>query len=597
MIKKLFSRKSERQRQPMFTNTDRRNIKWFWFGYMQKRTPWLLVVFGLILVQGYVYKQFLSMTQSGLRVIFDEGSKADLLRICTVVFALFAVRGVASYFIPRLSTWLASNAVLELRTNLVKNLMTLDLAYFDRTSPSDIMMRLVQQVEGLSQFVGQGTITAVQNLVMVVIISGYLLYLAPLLFLSVIVIAPMILLTLSYVSGRIKAVQRSAQNALGAFMNTLEETSNGIRTVKISNQERFEEARLINSSTEIRDLQIRLQSAQAVVLPAIDIASAFAYALVVGVGGYMALNPAYHVDGASIVTFMIGLVMVFDPLRNLAKFFTTLQSQLILLHDVRGMLKIKPLIVDTPDAVDSFNTTADIRFANVDFAYTGASPLFEDLSLSFEGGKRTAIVGATGSGKTTILSLLSRLYEVDGGQVLFGQDNVKSIRIDTLRQAFSVVAQDIVIFNASIWENIRYARPEATDAEIWTAAENAEIAELIRARGPEPLGPKGAQLSGGQKQRIAIARAFLRSAPILLLDEATSALDQKTEERVKGALDLLAKGKTTIIVAHRLSSIADCDKIYVLDGGRVVESGSHEDLVAHQGLYAGMYRAQKEDYR
>jgi ATP-binding cassette subfamily B protein/subfamily B ATP-binding cassette protein MsbA len=379
-------------------------------------------------------------------------------------------------------------------------------------------------------------------------------------------------------------------------MNALEETLSGMRTVKISNQERFERDRLTVSTEKIHDLQIRLQAAQAVVLPAIDLASAFAYSLVIGVGGYMAISSSRHIDGATIITFLIGLVMVFDPLRSLARFFTTLQSRLVILRSVNRFLKIRPTITDAPEAVAEFDTGGDIRFEDVTFSYSPDSELFDKLSMHFTGGTRTAIVGATGSGKTTVLSLLGRLYEVESGRISIGDTDIRQIQINALRQSFSVVAQDIVIFNASIFENIRYVRPDASDAEIWEAAENAEIADLIRTRGEAKVGPKGAQLSGGQKQRIAIARAFLRSAPILLLDEATSALDQRTEEKVKRALKRLSEGKTTLIVAHRLSAIVDVDRIYVLDAGRVVETGTHEELLQQQGLYAGMYTTQKSEY-
>ncbi|PWR02508.1 ABC transporter ATP-binding protein [Meridianimarinicoccus roseus] len=592
-----LARSKNNSKLPFFTKQDIENIKWFWDNYLIQRTPWLFAVLGLILVQGVAYQQFLSLTESGLRVIFDAGVISDLVQVCAVVFGLFAVRGLTSYIVPRLSTWLASSAVMELRRDLIEHMMTFDLSYFDRTSPGETILRLVSQADGLSQFVGQATVNAVRDFVTVVIVSGYLIYKAPVLFGTAIVIAPVIILILQYVSHKIKMVQREAENVLGAYMNALEETVNGMRTVKISNQEKFEEARLLQSTEGIRDLQIRLQAAQAVVMPAIDIASAFAYALVIGFGGYMAISPAYDIDGAAIITFLIGLVMVFDPMRNLAKFFTQLQAALILLDGVNSMNAIKPTIRDRDDPKDSFDTRGEILLRDVTFAYSPESPLFDRLSLDFPAGQRTAIVGATGSGKTTILSLISRLYEIEGGEITIGGTNIRDIRISSLRQAFSVVAQDIVIFNASLWENIKYVRPESTDEEIWEAAESAEIADLIRARGDLPLGPKGAQLSGGQKQRIAIARAFLRNAPILLLDEATSALDQRTEERVKRSLARLAEGKTTIIVAHRLSAISDADKIYVLDQGRAVESGTHEELLALGGLYHGMYSTQKGEYR
>lgn len=584
------------RRIPFFSDVDLANIRWFWNNYLMKRTPWLLAVLGLILVQGFAYQQFLSLTESGLRVIFDEGQVADLVRVCALVFGLFAIRGLTSYIVPRLSTWLAASAVMELRRDLIRRIMTFDLAYFDRTSPGETILRLVSQAEGLSQFVGQATVNAVRDFTTVVIVSGYLIYKAPMLFAAAIVVAPVIILILQYVSHNIKMVQRQAENVLAAYMNSLEETVNGMRTVKISNQERFEEKRLLETTRGIRELQIKLQAAQATVMPAIDIASAFAYALVIGFGGYMAISPAYDIDGAAIITFLIGLVMVFDPMRNLAKFFTQLQASLILLDGVNSLNRIDPQIRNREGATDTFDTGGEIALRDVTFSYAPDSPLFDGLDMMFQAQKRTAIVGATGSGKTTILSLISRLYEIQGGAITIGGTDIRDIRIESLRAAFSVVAQDIVIFNASLWENIRYVRPEATEAEIWQAAEDAEIADLIRARGDTPLGPKGAQLSGGQKQRIAIARAFLRNAPILLLDEATSALDQRTEEKVKRALARLSEGKTTIIVAHRLSAISDADRIYVLDQGKVVETGTHAELVALGGLYHGMYTTQKGAY-
>lgn len=585
-----------KEAKPFFSPTDRDNVKWFWDNFLKKNTPWLFVVFGLILLQAFAYQQFLSLTEDGLRVIFEQGQVRDLVRVCAIVFGLFALRGVISYVIPRMSVWLASGAVAELREQLIRHMMTLDLAFFERTSPGDIILRLVNQAQGLSTFVGQTTIAAVRDIVTVVVVCGYLIWKNPLLFLSVLVIAPVILIVLRLASDRVKEVQRSAENAMGDYMNGLEETVNGMRTVKISNQEPFEEQRLMTATIAIRDLMRRIQAAQAIVLPSIDLASAFAYALVIGFGGYMVLSPNSTTDGAEILTFMLGMVMVFDPLRNFSKFFTKLQANLIVLDGVRGLLHEKPTIFDQPGAVDRFNTVGDIVFDEVHFHYKPEQPLFEGVDLVFEGGKSTAIVGATGSGKTTILSLLSRLYEVEAGTISIGGEAIRNIKIASLRRAFSVVAQDIVIFNASIWENIHYVRPEASEAEVWAAAEAAEIADLMRDRGDKPLGPKGAQLSGGQKQRIAIARAFLRDAPILLLDEATSALDQRTEDKVKSALARLSADRTTIVIAHRLSAITDVDKIYVLDHGKVVEQGSHEALLAKGGLYAGMYSAQKDSY-
>ncbi len=584
-------------RKVLFTVDDRKNIAWFWENYLKKRTPWLFLVLGMIVVQGAVYQQFLSLTESGLRVIFEDGSFSDLVRVCSIVFGLFLVRAAMSYAVPRLSVFLASNAVQELRRDLINRVMMLDLAYFERTKPGDLILRLVNQAQQLSQFVGQGTVGAVRDAVTILIVSGYLIYKSATLFLATVVILPAIVLLMQHVSHRIKDIQRSAENAMGAYMSGIEEMSNGMRTVKISNQEENEKKRLRKSTEDIKDLALRLQGAQALVAPTIDLASAITYVLVIGGGGWFVLKGTSGMDGAAIIAYLLGLVLIFDPARMLAQFFAKLQANLIILQSVRDLYDEAPSITDKPGAVDTFDTGGDIRFEDVRFSYSPDVTLFEGLDMTVAGGRTTAVVGATGSGKTTVLSLMTRLYEVEEGHISIGGTPIQDIRIRALRSAFSVVAQDIVIFNASIWENIRYVKPEATDAEIWAAAESAEIADLIRARGDKPLGPKGSQLSGGQKQRIAIARAFLRSAPILLLDEATSALDQQTEDKVKAALARLGKDKTTIIVAHRLSAVTHADWIYVLDAGRIVEQGRHADLMDKRGLYAGMYEAQKGGYK
>lgn len=588
--------RKRKERVPLFNEQDKDNISWFWTKYLKQRAPWLGLVMVMILIQGFAYQQFISLTESGLRVIFDDGRVSGLIKVCGMVLAIFSIRAVMSYWVPRLSAWLASDAVFKMRRDLIDHLMTLDLAFFERTKSGDIILKLVNQAQDLSGFIGQTTVNAVRDTVTIIAVSGYLIWKNPALFALVIIVMPTITIVVRRISQGIKGTQATAENAMGNYMSGIEEMTNGMRTVKISNQEPVEKARLNKATGEIKDLTIRLQKLQAMMSPTVDILAAIIYVLIIGVGGYMALSPSFEMDGAGIIGFMIGMALIFDPARRLTAFFVSMQASLIILDSLRSLYRELPTITNAPEAKEVFDPTGDIVLDDVTFQYSEKHPLFRNVNMTFEGGKVTAIVGATGSGKTSVLSLIARLYDVSDGVVTIGGTAVKDLRIDKLRQSFSVVAQDIVIFNSSIYENIKYVRPDAPEDEIWRAAELVGIDQLMRDRGDAPLGPKGSQLSGGQKQRIAIARAFLRSAPILLLDEATSALDQRTEERVRGAIQELSKDKTTIMVAHRLSTVTHADHIYVLDEGTVVEEGTHAQLMEQEGLYAAMFNAQRSSY-
>ncbi|MGB0167864.1 MAG: ABC transporter ATP-binding protein [Paracoccaceae bacterium] len=577
-----------------FSEKDKSNITWFWRRYLKRKTPWLGLILALVLLEGFVLQKFLAITETGLRVIFEQGDIMDLLWICLVVFLIFMVRALVSFVVPTLSVRLASGAVLELRSDLIRHVLYMDQRFFDRTNASDLILRFVNQVEALSQFVGRTTVEAVRDVATIVIISGYLIYKSALLFGVALLLLPIIFLLMRMVSETIKRIQAQSEQALGNYMNTIEEMSGGMRTIKMTGQEAAEVDRMISESGNIKKLAVNLHMAQALVLPSIDLSSAIVYMVVIGGGGYLALSEASALDGASIIAFLLGLVIVFDPARRLSQFFTKLQTSLILLASVRGVLQTQPDVSDEGTASEFTDMRIDITLDDIGFSYEADHKLFDGINLQFKAGQKTAIVGSTGSGKSTLLSLMARLYDLNSGAVLFNGQNIKQFTLKSVREKFSIVAQDVVVFNKSIAENIHYADPTASPDAVRAAAKLARIDELMVERGDQPVGPKGSLLSGGQKQRIAIARAFLKPAPILLLDEATSALDALTEQKVNASFKDLQAGKTTIVVAHKFSSVVDADHIYVLEAGKLVEQGTHADLIAKAGLYASMFSAQDD---
>ena len=578
----------------LFSEKDKSNIAWFWRRYLKRKTPWLGLILALVLLEGFVLQKFLAITETGLRVIFEQGDIIDLLWICLMVFLIFTVRALVSFVVPTLSVRLASGAVLELRSDLIRHVLYMDQRFFDRTNSSDLILRFVNQVEALSQFVGRTTVEAVRDVATIVIISGYLIYKSALLFGVALLLLPIIFLLMRMVSETIKRIQAQSEQALGSYMNTIEEMSGGMRTIKMTGQEAAEVDRMISESGNIKKLAVNLHMAQALVLPSIDLSSAVVYMVVIGGGGYLALSEASALDGASIIAFLLGLVIVFDPARRLSQFFTKLQTSLILLASVRGVLQTQPDVSDEGNVSKFTDTRIDITLHDIGFSYEADQTLFDGISLQFKAGQKTAIVGSTGSGKTTLLSLMARLYDLNSGAVLFNGQDIKQFTLKSVREKFSIVAQDVVIFNKSIAENIQYADPKASAEAVRAASKLARIDDLMIERGDQPVGPKGSLLSGGQKQRIAIARAFLKPAPILLLDEATSALDALTEQKVNASFKDLQAGKTTIVVAHKFSSVVDADHIYVLEAGKLVEQGTHADLMAKAGLYASMFSAQDD---
>jgi len=576
----------------LFSNRDKSNLRWFWSSYIRDRIKWLVLVLLLIILQGLVYQQFLVLTEQGLRVIFTTGTFRELIWVCLAILVIFTVRAFTSFVIPTISAKLSTSALSELRSDLAKHILKLPQSYFDQINSGDLILRLVNQVQELSTFVGQTTVKALRDTATVLIVSSYLIYKNIYLFSIALIVIPFVALLLGVVFQRVKKIQIKAEKAVGQFITNIGEMKSGIRTIKMTGQESTEATRISRSANEIRKNTFKLMRTQALTPPVIDLSSAFVYMLVIGGGGYMALSDQFDMDGAAIIAFLIGLVLVFEPARNVAQFFTQLQSSLVLLESVRSILNLDEENFNSGEKFTDENQPISINFENVSFSYENEKEFLKNISMNFLPGTKNGIVGKTGSGKTTILNLIGRLYDINSGSITFNGQNIVDLSLTSIRNQITVVSQDIVIFDQSLEDNIRYADPTATSEMVLKAAKEAKIDKLLLDRNRQSVGPNGSQLSGGQRQRIALARAFLKPAPILLLDEATSSLDAVTEESIIEALDKLGKNRTTIIVAHKFSTIQKADMIIVMDNGKIVETGDHKQLLEKNGQYSALFKAQ-----
>ena len=579
----------------LFSGRDKSNLKWFWANYMRARAGWLFLVLILIIFQGIVYQQFLVLTEKGLRVIFETGNFEDLIWVCLAILCIFSVRAFTSFVIPTISAKLSTAALFELRRDLTDHVLKLPQTYFDNINSGELILRLVNQVQELSTFVGQTTVKALRDTATVIIVSSYLIYKNFFLFSIALIVIPIISFLMIAVFRKVKEIQIRTEKSIGYFINNVDEMKTGIRTIKMASQETTETNRIAGSADTIRKNTFKLMRTQALTPPVIDLSSAFVYMLVVGGGGYMALSDQFDMDGASIIAFLIGLVIVFDPARNVAQFFTQLQSSLVLLESVYSILDQKKENFKSGKKLNNQVGGVLITFKDVSFDYVSNQKVLDSISVEFLPGTKTAIVGKTGSGKTTILNLIGKLYEISSGEINFNGQNITKINLTSLRNQITVVSQDIVIFDDSLENNIRYADPPASDERVLKAAKEAKIEKLLLERKGQPLGPNGSHLSGGQKQRIALARAFLKPAPILLLDEATSSLDAVTESSITKELNSLGENRTTIIVAHKLSTIQDADKIIVMNEGKICEAGTHKELLELDGQYAELFNAQQSE--
>ncbi|MFG6445236.1 ABC transporter ATP-binding protein [Microbacterium sp. P06] len=522
---------------------------------------------------------------------------ARLVVLMIVFFLLSAVLGVAQ-------TWLTAtvgNAVTgDLRLRLFDHLQAMELGFFTRTKTGVIQSRLQNDVGGVSGVLTNtvtsilgNTVTVVASLVAMVLIDWRLTLIA-------VVMMPILVLVQRRV-GQVRArIAGETQESLSELTSITQETLSvsGILLSKSFNRQRAESARFAGENTNQVRLQIRRAMSGQGFFAVVQVLMASVPAVIYLVAGYLVTGGADTITAGTIVAFTTVQARLLMPLLGLMRVALDLQTSAALFARIFEYLDLVPAIRDVPNAIDVADAPGPVgrlEFRDVQFRYPDASaaghPTLDGVSFVAEPGRHVAFVGPSGAGKTTILYLAPRMYEATGGSVMFAGADVRSLRAESVIDNIGIVSQETYLFHATIRENLRYARPEATDDELEAACRAANIHHVIAGfeQGYDTVvGERGYRLSGGEKQRIAIARVLLKDPPVLLLDEATSALDTVSERIVQEALDAAARGRTTLSVAHRLSTVIGADVIHVVDGGRIVESGTHSQLLSAGGLYASL---------
>lgn len=532
-----------------------------------------------------------------MRPVLDDvlyGGKVELIfPVGGAILATFVTRGIATYSQVVITNRISQGVIADIQRDMFTRFITLDLAFFHKNPTGELLARVTNDVAVMRSAVTDTLIGFGKSFFTLIVLVAVMFYQDWVLSLIAFGIFPFIAIFVAVLGRRLRSISRSIQSKTGDLSSLLSQVFQGIRQVKAYGTETVEQRRAAYAINTLRNLNVKAVRLSNLTTPVNEVLIGCVVFGIVVYGGYQTASGSLTPGG--LVSFIAAFTLAYEPMKRLARLNTTLQLGLGASERVFSMLDQKAQIVNAKDARDLSCESPDVTFEDVCFAYENdGNPTLDGVSFNAQAGKITALVGPSGAGKTTVMNLIPRFYDVSSGCVRVDGWDTRELTIETLRAHVALVSQDITIFDATIAENIAYGFQGATMEDVEYAAKAANAHEFILSlsSGYETqVGENGVLLSGGQRQRISIARALLRNAPILLLDEATSALDNESEQEVQKALMELERGRTTIVIAHRLSTVKNADKIIVMDGGKIAEQGRHDELIDAEGIYAHMYKA------
>jgi len=512
---------------------------------------------------------------------------------CIAVLAIAALDAISSYAEKYLTTSVGQWVTYDLRRTLYAHMQRLSLAFHDEKRTGDLITRVTSDVDDIQNFITSGLLSTFINVITLVGMVAVMFWVNWRFTLIALSIAPPLAVIVYTYTRRIRKATRAVRKKESVVVSVIEEVLSSMRVVKAFAREDYEQSRLEEAGLEEVETALSARRLKAKLVPIVDLIVAAGTALVLWFGARLILNDT--LSAGTLVLFVQYLNKMYKPMQELSKMTDTYSKAAVGYERIQEILQLDKEVRDLPRARVMNRVKGKIEFENVHFSYKPEQPVLRDVNFAVEAGQVAALVGPTGAGKSTIIGLISRFYDPLEGVVKIDGIDIRRFKQRSLREHISLVLQETVLFHGPVWQNIAYGKPGAKRSEIFRAAELANAMEFIE-KMPERMntivGERGMTLSGGQRQRIAIARAVIRDTPILLLDEPTTGLDSASEKLVFEALDRLMESKTTIVIAHRLETIRRADVIFVIDEGRIVESGKHTALLRRRGLYAELYNLQ-----